>query len=209
MYILDHNIKFPPVSKASKEGVLAIGGDLCAERLLLAYKSGIFPWFDDEEPLIWWSPDPRFVLFPKQLKVSKSMKQVLRNSNFEITINKDFESVINHCSNIIRGGQEGTWITKNMKDAYLKLHEMGYAKSIEVWLDSELVGGLYGIDVNNGVFCGESMFSLVSNASKVGFITFIQNSNYKLIDCQVYTNHLESLGAKDISREEFLKYLDN
>jgi leucyl/phenylalanyl-tRNA--protein transferase len=209
MYILDHNIKFPPVSKASKEGVLAIGGALCAERLLLAYKSGIFPWFDDEEPLIWWSPDPRFVLFPKQLKVSKSMKQVLRNSNFEITINKDFESVINHCSNIIRGGQEGTWITKNMKDAYLKLHEMGYAKSIEVWLDSELVGGLYGIDVNNGVFCGESMFSLVSNASKVGFITFIQNSNYKLIDCQVYTNHLESLGAKDISREEFLKYLDN
>jgi leucyl/phenylalanyl-tRNA--protein transferase len=137
------------------------------------------------------------------------MKQVLSNSDFEITINKDFETVINHCSRIKRDGQKGTWITQNMKEVYIKLHELGYATSVEVWLDKELVGGLYGIDLNNGVFCGESMFSLVSNASKVGFITFIQNSNYNLIDCQVYTNHLESLGAKDISREEFLKYLDN
>lgn len=207
MHFLNNNIEFPPVSQASKEGILAVGGDLSAERLLMAYKSGIFPWFDDEEPLIWWSPDPRFVLFPKQLKVSKSMKQVLRNNDFEVTVNKDFEAVINHCSKIKRDGQKGTWITESMKLAYIKLHELGYAKSIEVWLDNELVGGLYGIDVNNGVFCGESMFSLVSNASKVGFITFIQNSNYKLIDCQVYTNHLESLGAQDISRDEFLKYL--
>nr|WP_321244964.1 leucyl/phenylalanyl-tRNA--protein transferase [uncultured Psychroserpens sp.] len=207
MHFLNSNIEFPPVSQASKEGILAVGGDLSAERLLMAYKSGIFPWFDDEEPLIWWSPDPRFVLFPKQLKVSKSMKQVLRNNDFEVTVNKDFEAVINHCSKIKRDGQKGTWITESMKLAYIKLHELGYAKSIEVWLDNELVGGLYGIDVNNGVFCGESMFSLVSNASKVGFITFIQNSNYKLIDCQVYTNHLESLGAQDISRDEFLKYL--
>jgi leucyl/phenylalanyl-tRNA--protein transferase len=200
---------FPDVSLASKEGIVAIGGDLSPERLLLAYKSGIFPWFDDEEPLVWWSPDPRFVLFPKHLKVSKSMKQVLSNSDFEITINKDFETVINHCSRIKRDGQKGTWITQNMKEAYTKLHELGYATSVEVWLDKELVGGLYGIDLNNGVFCGESMFSLVSNASKVGFITFIQNSNYNLIDCQVYTNHLESLGAQDISREAFLKYLDD
>ena len=207
MHFLNSNIEFPPVSQASKEGILAVGGDLSAERLLMAYKSGIFPWFDDEEPLIWWSPDPRFVLFPKQLKVSKSMKQVLRNNDFEVTVNKDFEAVINHCSKIKRDGQKGTWITESMKLAYIKLHELGYAKSIEVWLDNELVGGLYGIDVNNGVFCGESMFSLVSNASKVGFITFIQNSNYKLIDCQMYTNHLESLGAQDISRDEFLKYL--
>ena len=207
MHFLNSNIEFPPVSQASKEGILAVGGDLSAERLLMAYKSGIFPWFDDEEPLIWWSPDPRFVLFPKQLKVSKSMKQVLRNNDFEVTVNKDFEAVINHCSKIKRDGQKGTWITESMKLAYIKLHELGYAKSIEVWLDNELVGGLYGIDVNNDVFCGESMFSLVSNASKVGFITFIQNSNYKLIDCQVYTNHLESLGAQDISRDEFLKYL--
>ena len=207
MHFLNSNIEFPPVSQASKEGILAVGGDLSAERLLMAYKSGIFPWFDDEEPLIWWSPDPRFVLFPKQLKVSKSMKQVLRNNDFEVTVNKDFEAVINHCSKIKRDGQKGTWITESMKLAYIKLHELGYAKSIEVWLDNELVGGLYGIDVNNDVFCGESMFSLVSNASKVGFITFIQNSNYKLIDCQVYTNHLKSLGARDISRDEFLKYL--
>jgi len=198
---------FPDPSQASIEGVLAIGGDLSPGRLLLAYKSGIFPWFDDEEPLVWWSPDPRFVLFPKQLKVSKSMKQVLRNSDFEVTVNKDFEAVIDHCSKIKRDGQKGTWITANMKSAYIKLHELGYAKSVEVWLENELVGGLYGIDVNNGVFCGESMFSLVSNASKVGFITFIQNSDYKLIDCQVYTNHLESLGARDISREVFLEFL--
>jgi leucyl/phenylalanyl-tRNA--protein transferase len=209
MNFLNNDLVFSDVSLASKEGIVAIGGDLSPERLLLAYKSGIFPWFDDEEPLVWWSPDPRFVLFPKHLKVSKSMKQVLSNSDFEITINKDFETVINHCSRIKRDGQKGTWITQNMKEAYTKLHELGYATSVEVWLDKELVGGLYGIDLNNGVFCGESMFSLVSNASKVGFITFIQNSNYNLIDCQVYTNHLESLGAQDISREAFLKYLDD
>jgi leucyl/phenylalanyl-tRNA--protein transferase len=208
MHFLNKDIEFPPVALASKEGILAIGGDLSPERLLLAYKSGIFPWFDDEDPIVWWSPDPRFVLFPKRLKVSKSMKQILRNSDFEITINKDFEAVIDHCSMIHREGQKGTWITQNMKVAYLKLHELGYAKSVEVWLNQGLVGGLYGIDVNNGVFCGESMFSLVSNASKVGFITFIQNSNYKLIDCQVYTNHLESLGAEDIPRDEFLNYLN-
>nr|WP_321221774.1 leucyl/phenylalanyl-tRNA--protein transferase [uncultured Psychroserpens sp.] len=207
MHLLSNDIVFPDVRLTSKEGILAIGGDLSVERLLLAYKSGIFPWFDDEDPLMWWSPDPRFVLFPEQLKVSKSMKQVLRNTNFEFTVNKDFIGVINQCSTIKREGQNGTWITDNMISAYIKLHELGYAKSVEVWLDNELVGGLYGIDVNNGVFCGESMFSLVSNASKVGFITFVQNSNYKLIDCQVYTNHLESLGAQDISREEFLTYL--
>ena len=209
MYFLNDDIVFPDASQASIEGVLAIGGDLSVERLLLAYKSGIFPWFDDEEPLIWWSPDPRFVLFPKELKVSKSMKQVLRNSDFEVTVNKDFESVIDHCSRIKRNGQKGTWITQNMKSAYIKLFELGYAKSVEVWLDNELVGGLYGVDVDNGVFCGESMFSLVSNASKVGFITFIQNSDYELIDCQVYTNHLESLGARDISRVAFLKFLND
>jgi leucyl/phenylalanyl-tRNA--protein transferase len=209
MNFLNNDIVFPDVRLASKEGILAIGGDLSSERLILAYKSGIFPWFDEEEPLIWWSPDPRFVLFPEQLKVSKSMKQVLRNSDFEITVNKDFETVIDHCAKINRDGQKGTWITKSMKEAYIKLHQLGYAKSVEVWLDNELVGGLYGIDVDNGVFCGESMFSLVSNASKVGFITFIQNSNYKLIDCQVYTNHLQSLGAQDISRDAFLKYLES
>ncbi len=207
MYFLNNDIKFPDVSLASKEGIIAIGGDLAPERLVLAYQSGIFPWFDDDEPIIWWSPDPRFVLFPKDLKVSKSMRQVLRNSDFEITVNADFKAVIHHCSNIKRDGQQSTWITQNMISAYLELHEMGYALSVETWRNGNLVGGLYGVDVGNGVFCGESMFSLESNASKVAFITFVQQSDYKLIDCQVYTNHLASLGAKDIPREVFMTYL--
>ncbi|WP_299225445.1 leucyl/phenylalanyl-tRNA--protein transferase [uncultured Psychroserpens sp.] len=208
MRFLTKDIIFPEVSEASREGLLAVGGDLSLKRLILAYESGIFPWFDVEEPILWWSPDPRFVLFPEKLKISKSMKQVLRNNDFKVTINKAFEAVINNCSKIKRDGQQGTWITDNLKEAYIKLHKKGFAKSIEVWLGDDLVGGLYGVDINNGVFCGESMFSKVSNASKVGFITFVQNANYKLIDCQVYTNHLESLGAEDISRAEFLTFLN-
>ena len=207
MQYLNEDIWFPDVNKASPEGLLALGGDLCVERLLLAYKTGIFPWFDTEEPLLWWSPDPRFVLFPEKLKVSKSMKQIMRNNEFIITVNKDFEQVITECSKAKRNGQSGTWITDAMVDAYIKLHKLGYAKSVEVWQDKKLVAGIYGIDLNNGVFCGESMFTKESNASKVGFISFVQNTNYKLIDCQVYTNHLESLGAEEISREAFLKYL--
>ncbi|WP_026754696.1 leucyl/phenylalanyl-tRNA--protein transferase [Sediminibacter sp. Hel_I_10] len=208
MVFLDQKIAFPEVSKASKEGILAIGGDLSPERLILAYKLGIFPWFDADEPIIWWSPDPRFVLFPQKLRVSKSMRQVMRNTDFEVTVNADFEAVISNCSKMKRNGQQGTWITNTMKAAYLKLHQMGKAKSVEVWLQGELVGGLYGVDLGNGVFCGESMFAKVSNASKAGFITFIENSDYALIDCQVYTNHLESLGAEEISRSHFLSYLD-
>ncbi|RED50640.1 leucyl/phenylalanyl-tRNA--protein transferase [Seonamhaeicola aphaedonensis] len=207
MYFLNEDLWFPNVNEATPDGLLAIGGDLSVERLLLAYRSGIFPWFESEEPLLWWSPDPRFVLFPEKLKVSKSMKQLLRNSNFVLTVNKAFKDVIKECSKINRAGQLGTWITSNMIEAYTELHKLGYAKSIEVWKDNELVGGLYGVDLNNGVFCGESMFSKVSNASKVGFISFVQNTNYKLIDCQVYTNHLGSLGAEDISRAKFLSYL--
>ncbi|WP_425076680.1 leucyl/phenylalanyl-tRNA--protein transferase [Psychroserpens sp. S379A] len=207
MELLGDDIVFPEVSKASKEGILAVGGDLSIERLLEAYKNGIFPWFEEDEPILWWSPDPRFVLFPEKLKISKSMRQVMRNSDFRITVNEDFEAVIDNCSKIKRAGQNGTWITNELKEAYIKLHELGFAKSVEVWLDNELVGGLYGVDLNNGVFCGESMFSKVSNASKVGFISFVQNTNYKLIDCQVYTNHLESLGAEEMSRQEFLKHL--
>ena len=209
MYFLNHSIEFPPVAQASEEGVLAIGGDLSVPRLLLAYKQGVFPWYNDEEPIIWWSPDPRFILIPDELKVSKSMKQVLRNRGFEVTVNRNFRAVIEHCSKIKRDGQEGTWITNEMMSSYIKLHELGFAKSVEVWLGETLVGGLYGLDLNNGVFCGESMFSLVSNASKVALITFIQNSNYELFDCQVYTNHLASLGAKDISRDSFLTYLES
>lgn len=207
MKLLTDDIRFPNVNKATPDGLLAVGGDLCVERLLLAYKSGIFPWFESEEPILWWSPNPRFVLFPEKLKLSKSMKQVLRNKDYSVTINKVFRDVISECSKVKRSGQTGTWITKNMIEAYVKLHELGYAKSVEVWRDDVLVGGLYGIDIGNGIFSGESMFAKESNASKVGFITFIQNSNYKLIDCQVYTNHLESMGAEDISRDVFLKHL--
>ena len=207
MYYIGRDIKFSNPREASKDGLIGVGGDLSVERLLLAYKKGIFPWFEKDQPILWWSPDPRFVLFPEKLKVSKSMKQVLRNSDFQVTVNKDFNKVIEECSQINRNGQSGTWITNDMVEAYIQFHKLGYAKSVEVWLNNELVGGLYGVDLGNGVFCGESMFTKVSNASKVGFITFIKNTNYKLIDCQVYTNHLESLGAEEITRDGFLNYL--
>lgn len=207
MKYLTDKIAFPDVSEATEDGLLAIGGDLSVERLLLAYKSGIFPWFEAEAPILWWSPNPRFVLFPNKLKVSKSMKQILRNCDYTVTVNKAFKEVITECSKIKRDGQADTWITGGMIEAYIKLHESGYAKSVEVWREDILVGGLYGVDLGNDVFCGESMFAKESNASKAAFTTFIQNTNYKLIDCQVYTKHLESLGAEDISREAFLRYL--
>ena len=207
MRLLTQNIEFPDVSEATTEGLLAVGGDLSSERLLYAYSSGIFPWFDDEDPLMWWSPDPRFVFFPKDLKVSKSMKQVLKKKSFIVTENKAFRAVIENCAIAKREGQSGTWITDDMVEAYIKLHKLGYAKSIEVWQNDDLVGGLYGLDLKNKVFFGESMFAKVSNASKVGFITHVQNSDYKLIDCQLHTKHLESLGAEHISRLEFLKFL--
>lgn len=207
MHFLTQKIEFPDVSEASADGLLAIGGDLSPERLLYAYSKGIFPWFQDKEPILWWSPDPRFVLFPKDLKVSKSMKQILKKDLFKVTENKAFKAVIENCAIAKRKDQNGTWITEEMKQAYLKLHHLGYAKSVEVWQNDQLVGGLYGIEINENVFCGESMYSKVSNASKVGLITFIQNSNYQLIDCQLHTKHLESLGAKHISRLDFIDYL--
>lgn len=204
---LTSEIIFPEVQKADLDGLLAVGGDLSVERLVLAYKSGIFPWFDENQPILWWSPNPRFVLFPKKLKVSKSMKQVLKKSDFLVTVNQDFKTVVTQCARVKRKGQQGTWITNSMIDAFVKLHNEGWATSVEVWQENKLVAGFYGVDLNNGVFCGESMFTRVSNASKAGFITFIQNSNYKLIDCQVYTNHLASLGAEEISRKAFLEFL--
>lgn len=207
MKFLTEDLWFPDVSTASEDGILAIGGDLSVARLLLAYRSGIFPWFDSDEPILWWSPDPRFVLFPEKLKVSKSMRQTLRNKDYTVTINKAFVEVIKACAEAKRGGQDGTWITDNMITAFTELHSLGYAKSVEVWDNEELIGGLYGVDLGNGIFTGESMFAKASNASKVGFITFIQNTDYKLIDCQIYTNHLSSLGAEEISRNDFLKVL--
>jgi leucyl/phenylalanyl-tRNA--protein transferase len=207
VYFLSNKIEFPDVKNATKDGLLAIGGDLSVDRLIYAYQKGIFPWYEIEEPILWWSPDPRFVLFPDKLRVSKSMRKVLKNQNFKITKNKAFRDVVAHCSKVKRRGQETTWITPEMINSYCKLHEQGWAKSVEVWKEGMLVGGLYGIDLKNGVFCGESMFSLIDNASKAGFITLVKQNQYQLIDCQIHTNHLESLGAEEIPRVEFLKFL--
>ena len=207
MYFLSEKIEFPDVTMATKEGLLAIGGDLSVDRLIHAYQKGIFPWYELEQPILWWSPDPRFVLFPKKLKVSRNMKKVLNKDKFKITYNKAFKEVIQQCAQVKRKGQSSTWITPKMTQSYHELHKQGWAKSVEVWKEDELVGGLYGIDLKNGVFCGESMFSLIDNASKVGFITLVQQNKYQLIDCQVYTSHLENLGAEEIPRAEFLKFL--
>jgi len=208
MHVLTKKIVFPDVSTSTKDGLLAIGGDLSVKRLVLAYKSGIFPWFEIDQPILWWSPDPRFVLFPNKLKISKSMNQFLKKNTYRITYNKAFKDVIQHCSKISRTGQEGTWITKDMISSYCKLHELGFAKSVEVWDKEDLVGGLYGIDLGNNIFCGESMFSKVSNTSKLALINLLKNNEYKLIDCQVFTDHLESLGAEEISREMFLEIIN-
>lgn len=209
MVFLTNKIEFPPINTVSPEGIIAIGGDLSVERLIYAYKEGIFPWFEDDSLITWWSPNPRMVLFPDNLRVTKSMKQVIRSDRFKVTYNKAFVDVISNCSKIKRNGQNGTWITNDMVDAYIKLHEIGVARSVEVWEDDVLVGGLYGVDLGD-VFCGESMFSKVSNASKIALIQLVkklQVEGYKLIDCQVYTNHLASLGAEEISRDEFLAIL--
>lgn len=202
---------FPPVEMANPDGLLAIGGNLSVKRLLDAYCNGIFPWYEEGQPVLWYSPDPRMVLFPDRLRVSKSMKQVLRNGQFRVSFNENFDAVINNCSRIPRAGQNGTWITYELKEAMLKLHKLGIAQSLEVWENEILVGGLYGVYLKEkGVFCGESMFSKVSNASKFGLIKLVDRlkmEGLKLIDCQVYTPHLESLGAEEIPRSEFLNYL--
>ncbi len=206
-YWLDKKIEFPPYKVVSEEGVIALGGDLSVERLMYAYERGIFPWFNEGEPIVWYSPWERMVLFPNEIKISKSMKQVLRKKEYTITINKAFEEVVFNCKSINRKEQEGTWITDDMQQAYINLHHKGFAKSIEVWKEDELVGGLYGVDLGNGIFCGESMFSKASNMSKVAFIYLAQNCGYKLIDCQVHNDHLASLGAREISRNDFLDFL--
>lgn len=209
MYFLTDRLWFPDVEKADEEGLLAVGGDLRPERLLLAYKSGIFPWFNEDGLVLWWSPNPRMVLFPDAIKISKSMRQVIHSGKFRMTWNTRFEEVIEACSAIKRKDQQGTWITTGMKEAYKQLHRLGIAQSVEIWENDQLVGGLYGIDLGT-VFCGESMFSRSSNASKFAFIHLAQelgNKNYKLIDCQVYNPHLESLGAVEIPRRRFLDFL--
>tara|TARA_B110000211_G_scaffold220930_1_gene268030 strand:+ start:387 stop:1028 length:642 start_codon:yes stop_codon:yes gene_type:complete len=212
MHHLSNSIWFPNPEEADKEGLLAFGGDLSVKRLMHAYRSGIFPWFDDYQPILWWSPDPRMIMFLDDFKVSKSLEKIIHKNKFTITYNTCFREVIRNCSQIKREGQQGTWITSQMQEAYLQLHELGLATSVEIWLGDELVGGLYGIDlIDKKVFCGESMFSKVSDASKVGFyylVAQLKAKNYQLIDCQMYTTHMERLGAKEIPRNEFLKHLN-
>jgi len=208
MFVIDNStLYFPPVYTANEGGLLAIGGDLSTERLLLAYRSGIFPWYSQGQPIIWWSPDPRFVLFPGELFVSKSMQKIIRQNKLRFSINTAFTGVIQNCKSISRKGQNGTWITSAIQKAYTKLHEEGYALSAETWLNNELVGGLYGVKIGN-IFFGESMFSKISNASKFAFICLVrqlQKEGVLLIDCQVYTEHLESLGGVMIDRKDFIE----
>lgn len=202
---------FPPAENAGEEGLLAFGGDLSPNRLKEAYSKGIFPWFDQTQPILWWCPDPRMVLYPQDLKVSKSMRQLLRKDFFRVSFNQEFQKVITSCASVKREGQQGTWITREMQQAYLELHRQGWAHSVEVWSEGTLVGGLYGILLRSQkIFCGESMFSYRSNASKFGFIKLVEKlreEGIRLIDCQVYSSHLESLGAVEIPRQKFLEYL--
>lgn len=210
LFALDKQLLFPPVHLAEPDGLLAVGGDLSTERLLLAYRSGIFPWYEGDH-ILWWCPDPRFVLFPGELRVSKSMNVLLKRNAFDFTINKAFNEVISSCKTISRKEQDGTWITDEVKRAFTRMHEAGYAHSAEAWQNGELVGGLYGIRLGN-IFFGESMFSNKSNASKYAFIRYVQqlkSEGVQLIDCQVYTEHLESLGAKMIDREIFIRLLNS
>jgi leucyl/phenylalanyl-tRNA--protein transferase len=203
---LDERLIFPDPAMAEDDGLLAVGGDLSADRLLLAYQNGIFPWYSDDTPILWYSPHERFVLYPTELKVSKSMRQVLNSCRFKITVNKAFEAVIKACAAVPREGQDGTWITDEMQQAYINLHRLGRAHSYEVWEDGILVGGLYGIAMDH-VFCGESMFSKVSNASKTALIHLCRTNLYMLVDCQVPTDHLTSMGARLISRDAYMEVL--
>ena len=210
MIRLDENeISFPdPELYDGHEGIIAFGGDLSVERIWFAYQLGIFPWFNPGEEILWWCPDPRFVLFPEEIRISKSMKKILDRNVFAFTENTSFREVIKNCQDINRKGQSGTWLSDELMESFIKLHDYGLAKSIEVWQNEELVGGFYGLQIGN-LFCGESMFSKVSNASKAGFIHFAQKYRNKLelIDCQSHTDHLESLGARMIPKREFLTIL--
>ena len=210
MYILSDEIYFPPVSEAHESGILAFGGDLSTERLLLAYNSGIFPWYEECEPITWYAPEYRMVLPLSVYKPKKSVRNLINRNIFNCTINQDFESVILNCQQIKRAGQNGTWITDEIIEAYSNLHKLGKALSVEVWQDGELVGGLYGIVVGR-IFCGESMFSKVSNASKIGFdflVNYLKSKDFVLVDGQVYNEYLEQLGFFETPREDFMEILE-
>ncbi|MCZ4245908.1 leucyl/phenylalanyl-tRNA--protein transferase [Pedobacter punctiformis] len=204
--LLDDDPGFPDPALAEEDGLLAVGGDLSLERLLIAYSHGIFPWFSEGEPILWYSPHERCVIYPGKIKISKSMTKILNNEQFKVTVNTAFEEVIKNCANTVRKDQDGTWITDDMQKAYINLHKNGYAHSVEVWEKEKLVGGLYGIKVNR-VFCGESMFSLVSNASKTALI-YLSKLNIDLIDCQLPNDHLMSMGAEMIDRKQYLSVLN-
>lgn len=208
VFRLDDDLIFPHPSLAEEDGLLAIYGDLSPQRLMLAYRNGIFPWFSDEEPILWWSPDPRFIIYPKDIKISHSMKKLLKKNTYRISFDNCFRDVISNCAGVRQ--ESGTWITNDMIEAYCRLHELGHAHSVEAWYEDKLVGGLYGISIGK-CFFGESMFSTKDNASKAAFITLckrLEAEGYIMVDCQVYTKHLESLGAVNIPREEFLKLIE-
>jgi leucyl/phenylalanyl-tRNA---protein transferase len=211
MVYLTKELFFPPISQTTPQGILAAGGDLLPERLLLAYENGIFPWYEDSDPILWWCPEQRMVLFFDELKISHSMRNIINQKTFYVTFNQSFRDVMINCQKAKREGQYGTWITDEMIDSYTELFEMKKAISVEVWQNKELVGGLYGVDLGH-VFCGESMFSSVSNASKMAFISlvkYLKERNYKLLDCQIYNDHLDSLGCREIPRTEFMTILKN
>ena len=208
IFLLSDQIIFPGPALADEDGLLAVGGDLSVERLMLAYQQGIFPWYSEGEPICWYSPHQRFVLQPKDVHVSHSMKQIIRSNKYKVTYDTAFREAIAQCAQIKRKGQGGTWITDDMKQAYIALHRRGLAHSVEVWQGPDLVGGLYGVEVGE-VFCGESMFSHAPNASKLALIWLCQNKSYSLIDCQLYTTHLERMGAGYMDRAEFNSFLNS
>jgi len=205
-YQLDNELWFPNPELADDDGLLAVGGDLTIERLLLAYNNGIFPWYSDETPILWYSPHQRFVIYPEKVRITKSMAKIMRSGTFQFSINRCFEDVIENCATINRGEAVGTWITDEMRDAYVNMHKAGFAHSVEVWQNENLIGGLYGIVIND-VFCGESMFSKASNASKAALIHLCQYGNFKLIDCQLQNDHLISLGGEFVLRKDYMEML--
>jgi len=210
IFLLSDEIKFPQPHLAREDGLLAVGGDLSQDRLLLAYKMGIFPWYSDSEPILWWSPDPRFVLYPDDIKISKTLKKIIEKDIFHITIDQAFSQVITSCARIRLQNNEGTWIDKDMIKAYCKLHESGFAHSVEAWHEGELAGGLYGVSLGR-CFFGESMFTRISNASNVAFVflvEYLKSLSFDMIDCQVFSEHLVRFGAKEIPREQFLRELE-
>lgn len=204
----DDELVFPNPKLADPDGLLAVGGDLSTARLILAYENGIFPWFSEDDPICWYSPHERCVIHPDQVYISKSMRKLIKDEIFEITYDQDFEGVISNCAQVGRKDQPGTWITAEMQEAYIALHQEGHAHSVEVWQNGQLVGGLYGIQINK-VFCGESMFSLVSNASKTALIWLCRHKSFKMIDCQLPNDHLMSLGAVMISRQDYMNTINS